>query len=185
MHTREMLAVLLLLSCMSKCQSESPRSGAQELGASQPSPREVADLLRTRVPVRLEIVYVPREIQTQAPITPGRLEAHCWYRVGIQEFQWSAFRTDLISALDGCVVGRGTREPDCRWGCIFFDTKGARVLTMYFDGGGSRGLLNGTPVTGLGPVVRVLEKRCSPLWVGEVKYHPLADWETQDRDREQ
>ncbi len=173
MNIRLLLAISLVLLCLtvwSGASSEMRPNTADH----QPSAQALADLIRSDACARLEVLYFPTEMQTQAPLTPEQLEAHCWYRIGVREFQWSAVRTDLITALDVSSVETEAKEPDCRWGCIFYDREDSRVLTVYLDRRGSVGLINGTPVSGLSPLRRVLEDRCSPLWKGEVKYHPLA-----------
>ena len=135
----------------------------------------MAHLLRSDTIVRLEIFYFPEEMETLTRMTPESLEKHCWYRIGVQEFQWTPFRSDLISALAKLSLERAAYSPDCRWGCVFYDSKDERAMTMYFNRDGSVGLVNGAPVKGAGPLVELLGKRCSDLWEGKALYTPLSD----------
>ncbi len=134
----------------------------------------VAALMRSDGVARLEVFCFPADATTLTAMTPESLEAQSWYRIDIRQFQWSAMRAALIDAVEASHFAPSERPPDCRWGCVFYDGRNTRVLTMYFDGAGRLGLINGDRVTGISQLVSVLEARCSRLWEGEVKYHPLA-----------
>ena len=174
MTLRHVCCVALMLVAAMACLG-GPESGITPVDGARIQGQPSAALLRTRTIARLEILYFPKEMETLSRMTPERLERYCWFRLTVERFQWSALRTDLIATLTSSSFGLATDTPDCRWGCIFYDEKGARVLTMYFDGRGRLGLINGIPVTGTASLAELLERRCAPLWQGEVVYHPLAD----------
>jgi hypothetical protein len=175
MHARYLLAISWVFLCLTVCRGALPAGGGSDAVDPELSARAVADLMRSDTIVRLEILYFPKEMETLTRMTPQSLETQCWYRIAVEQFQWSAVRSDLISALEGCFVQPAAREPDCRWGCIFYDARSNRLLSIFSDGRGSVGMINGTPVTGISPLVGVLESRCSRLWEGKVLYSPLAD----------
>lgn len=129
-----------------------------------PLEEPVMKLLRSERIVRLQILCVPKEIATRADLTPRQLERICNYKIDVRDFQTSVLRGELISTLEKPFVEEAWARADFRWGCIFYDAKGSRVLTMYFDGFGQKGLINGVRVTSVASVVTVLERRCSCLW---------------------
>jgi hypothetical protein len=121
--------------------------------------------MRSATTDRLEILCVPKHILTRADLGPDLLEKQYNYRITIRMLHASELQDDLIRALDQPSIRRAAAQPpDVRWACIFYDTNNTRVLAMYFDGFGRKGLINGTPVTSVGPIVEVLERRCASLW---------------------
>ncbi len=149
--------------------SSAPAPVPTPVVSAEPVVKAAVDLLRSEMVARSEIYYLPTEIETPARMGPEDLEKYSYYRISIDEReQESKLRQDLASALATSYIvraatGPGTK-PDCRWGCVFLDANGKRLLTMYFEGHGWGGLIGGTPVTGIGPVVETLQRRCSSLW---------------------
>jgi hypothetical protein len=151
-----------------------PLQGCGRRGAAgeDPSVRSALRPLRTGIITRLEILYLPKEIETFAALGPEQLEKLCYYRISVDHFDQSKLKRDLLSVLEHSDMREATgpySEPDCRWGCIFYNEAGGRVLTMYFDGAGVKGLIGKTPVAlrrtfGKLAMVRLLESRCSCLW---------------------
>jgi hypothetical protein len=149
--------------------AKGPAPAATRVASAEPSVQAAIDLLCSEAVARLEIYYYPIEVETPTRVSPQELEDHAYYRISIDEReQESRVRRDVASALAASPVVKATKwpqtEPECRWGCVFYDTKGKRILTMYFEGHGWGGLIGGTPVTGIGPVVGILQRRCSSLW---------------------
>jgi hypothetical protein len=147
---------------------EAPRGTTTSVTATEPSVQSAVALLRSGTVARFDILYLPREVETPIRVTPEALDSICFFRIGVSEqAQDSRLRNELIAALESSGIVRATgpyAEPDCRWGCVFYDADGTPILSMYFDDFGVKGLIDGTPVTGVGPVVRLLERRCSCLW---------------------
>jgi hypothetical protein len=173
MKVRFLVVPIALVLCLTASRALRRGSAATAADAGT-SASEVAALLRSDRIARLDVFYFPKEMETLTALRPESLERQAWYRVGVEQFQWSAMRTALIDALDSSSFAPAAGHADCSWGCVFYDGRNVRVLTMYFDGAGRLGLINGESVTGASQVVDVLEARCSQLWRGEVRYHPLA-----------
>ena len=135
------------------------------VAGERPLAQSALRLMSSKTATRLEILYYPTWILTRTALSPERLEKLSSYRISIRAFQDAKLRDDLISALERSAVKTTTQsEADYRWACIFYNADGTRLLTMYFDGFGTKGLINGAPVTSIGPVVKCLERRCSGLW---------------------
>ncbi len=127
--------------------------------------RRAVGIMRADSTECLDILAVPWEILTVHALSPEELERQYYYKMSARYFQRSALQEDLISALEGSEITPDlSARGDQRWACIFYDTKGARVLTIYFDSFGREGWIAGTPVRANGEFVEVLEKRCSPFW---------------------
>jgi hypothetical protein len=165
MGRRWLLLGVLLLFSIQACGRRGP-------AGEDPAVRSALRPLRTGVITRLEILYLPKEIMTVTNLGPEQLEKLCYYRISVDHFDQSKLKRDLLSVLEHSDMREATGpypEPDCRWGCIFYNEAGGRVLTMYFDGPGVKGLIGKTPVAlrrtfGKLAMVRLLESRCSCLW---------------------
>jgi hypothetical protein len=141
-----------------------PLQGCGRRGAAvqEPFVRSALSLLQSKSVTRLEILYFSRHAETE--IYERKLN--------VENFLESSWKPDIIRALEDPHMKRVTgpvTQPDCRWACVFYDAKGIRVLTMYFDGHGWKGLIAGTPVAFTGRfgklrLVALLENRCLPSW---------------------
>ena len=146
--------------------------GRRGAAGEEPFVRSAVNTLQSKTVTRLEILYFSRHALTRVSVTPDRLEEIYEHKLSVEKFQESAWKRDLIRALEDPDMRRTTgpsTQPDCRWACIFYDAKHVRVLTMYFDGHGRKGLINGTPVAFTGrfgklKLVALLENRCLPSW---------------------
>jgi len=163
MHMRCLFLMVVLLVFLLVCSE-----GAEEHHATGEDAlvRLAVQSMRSASTTRLEILCVPREVLTRFRLSPQLLEQHYHYRFCIRLFQGSKLQDELVSALAQSGVSEiaAKPEPDLRWACVFYNDRGDRVLTMYFDGSGKTGLINDLPVTSVGLVVEALERRCSPLW---------------------
>jgi hypothetical protein len=140
-------------------QKSPPQAMAVELAA-----RQAVETIRAPTTRRLDIFAMPLG-QPLAPLTPELLERGREYTIGVEWLPFSKWREDLISALGTSSVRSVEAEPpDCRWGLVFYDDGGQCVLTMYLNLSGDQGLINGTRVVLDDKVVRVLQRRCGPLW---------------------
>ena len=154
----QLLGLLLILSlqgCSHRGSQVKPRNVS-------PLAQAAVKLLRDPNTTQLEVLWVPKEIETRTRLTPQRLEHTAWWKVRIKDFQRDELRDQLIQALQESDLRKGTDAGDLRWACIFTDPKNKRVLTMYFAGRGPKGLIQGVAVTSNGRVVRVLEDRFRP-----------------------
>jgi hypothetical protein len=99
------------------------------------------------------------------------LERIYQHKLSVDRFGRSGWSDDFVRALRAHDMEQvpGPR-PDCRWGCIFYDARNTRVLTMYFDGPGGWGLIHGVLVEVRGgpsaklALVALLEKRYLLKW---------------------
>jgi hypothetical protein len=154
------------------CGGGSQRAAGDE---SPPRRRDTADVVQAAVDLlraegaidRLEVVHMPNDVESPVRVTPEALEKCYYFKMEFREFFVSQFREELASDLAASVLRSTAEEGDLRWGCIFYDEEGRRVLTMYFDSRGRFGSINGVLVTGGYQVVQALERRCSCLWAGQ------------------
>ncbi len=147
-----------------------PGCGRRDTAREERAVQHAVKALQSRTVTKLDILYYNKDALTRASITPKHLEERYQRKLTVEKFQGSDWQRDLVRALQARDMKRASFDyPDCRWACIFYDAKQARVLTMYFDGHGWRGLIGGTPVEvqqspGKLKVVSLLEKRCLPRW---------------------
>jgi hypothetical protein len=132
--------------------------------ATDPALQEAADIMRLPRTTKLDIFVAPVG-HPLAPLTPESLERQPEYRISVEPFGPTKLREELISAVETSFVRRvEDLTPDYRWGLVFYDIEGKRVLTMYFTLWGDHGLINDTLVITDRRIMEVLRKRCSPLW---------------------
>jgi hypothetical protein len=153
------LLALLLPAC----------AGCRRTVGKEPFRQAALASARAKTTTRAEVISYPQRILVRAALTPSDLErrgARAW----IDLAKDPAFREQLASALESpdlVQVPTPALHPDFRWACILHDAKGNRVLAMYLDGFGQKGLIGGTPVASKGnagklAVVAVLEKAYAP-----------------------
>ena len=166
----------LLAATVLLCLTASGRVGGPAAKSpSQRTPAETArmvqaaaSLLRTEGAIdKAEIVHMPNEVLTYLRVSPEELERSYYFKLEVREFSISRLATELGAALENSKLRPTTDEGDLRWGCIFYDDKGARVLTVHFDARGRCGFIDGIPVAGGEQIVEVLARRCSCLWAGQ------------------
>jgi hypothetical protein len=111
--------------------------------------------------VRLEVFYFPEDIETEFAIGPEDLEKSHWAKITIAEFQRSNFRESLLRCLDESEIRkRNGGSKDVRWGCVFFDSKGNRIASLYLDQFG-KGELNGIQIRSNSKILRLLQQKCA------------------------
>jgi len=154
---RHLLVILVLLSLLG-CGRLHQQRGAHSASSTPPLVQSAVRVLRDPHTVRLEVLWVPKQKLTRMDLTPQLLERTGNRKTNDSAFQRSDLKGMLIDALQHADIRQGSDPGDLRWACIFYDRQGARVLTMYFDGEGTKGLIQSTPVTSNGEVVRALER---------------------------
>jgi hypothetical protein len=90
--------------------------------------------------VRLEVLHVRDELLTRSALGPARLEGIAEIRVSIDDL------TTIDSVLTYIEETSMDEEPgdlDARWGLIFTNAKGQRVLSFYLDKFGVRAAAEG------------------------------------------
>lgn len=125
---------------------------------------QAADVMRSGAITKLEVLYYPKEMLTRTRLNPELLEKQYYYKISIERFQSSKLKSEMISAFENSAIKPAAIEPDLRWACIFYNTNNDRVLTMYFDASGKKGIIDGVSVVSDGRLVKLLESRCSSLW---------------------
>lgn len=55
--------------------------------------------------------------------------------------------TEFLDALRRAKLAPSDRVADLRWGCVFCDEGGSRILSVYFDAKGQRGVIDGACYT--------------------------------------
>ncbi len=91
---------------------------------------------------RVEILYLPERILTRAALTPERLEQSYHYRLEIRQFPGSLQREQLLPALREGSYSPSSGSYDLRTAILFFDKSGKRILSLYFDRSGRKGVVN-------------------------------------------
>lgn len=108
---------------------------------------------------RIEIFYFPEDVETEFAITPFGLERGCWEKIVIREFHQTDFRLTFLQALaESDIKKRDDGPSDLRWGCVFFDSNGNRILSIYFDQLG-HGQINGIQISSNGKLLRLLRQK--------------------------
>ena len=162
MNARDLLLCIVLLLPLYGCGGRAQENSAS---VAEPVVQAAVKVINAETTTRLEIFSFPREILTRADLSPQLLEKAWLYKFVVKDFSGSPLQRDLAPALrKSAIRRRATADADFRWACIFYDGKGTRVLAMYFDGFGTKGLIAGVPVTANGRLVKLLERRCSCLW---------------------
>ncbi len=96
---------------------------------------------------RVTVFYIPERILPIEAINEKQLEHLYSGSVTIANFQRSNLRDALLQNLkQSSMEPKQNVSEDFRWGCIFFDVYGNRLLSLYFTAGGS-GRVNDTSVT--------------------------------------
>jgi len=170
MQMRYLLPAAMLLLSVQPCSRQ-----AQPVGDAPPEPvsnaalepvvQRAISLLQSGAAERLEILYLPKEVLTRSTVDPPYLERACYYRIQIEELGRAVLGAELAATLASADIRLRPGTSDLRWGLIFHDASNARVLTIYLDKFGRRGLINGQTMVSNGQLDALLERRCSCLWV--------------------
>jgi hypothetical protein len=103
---------------------------------------------------RVEILYFPERILTRTGLTPEMLERQYRYKLEIREFGECLQRQELVKALQGSTFLQGDRQYDLRTAVLLYDKDGKRILSLYFDQSGRRGMINRDPASTSSDVYR-------------------------------
>jgi hypothetical protein len=105
---------------------------------------------------RVEVICIPEEVHTFEAVTPKYLEDGYWSKTIIRQFRDSKFRENLLQAIkQSSIKIRSGAPSDLRWGCIMYDDRGARLLSIYFDKFG-KGSIDELKVSSNGKLLQVL-----------------------------
>jgi hypothetical protein len=96
---------------------------------------------------RVEILYFPERILTRSALTPDMLEKQYQYKLEIRQFGECLQRQELVDALQGTALSHGDRQYDLRTAVLLYGKDGKRMLSLYFDHSGMRGMINREPIS--------------------------------------
>ena len=169
-----LLPAMVLLLFLQACnrQAQSVNNAPQEpvnSAPQEPIVQKAVSLLQSGTAERLEILYLPKEVATRVSVDPAYLGRACFYRIWIERLDQSPLRSELATTLANSGITLTPSDSDLRWGLIFYDAAGARILTIYLDKFGRRGLINGRTMISNGELDALLERRCSCLWAASPK----------------
>ena len=109
--------------------------------------------------VRIEVYYFPEDINTEFALSPSDLEKAYWAKTIIADFKQSQLRLVFLHAMnESNIQKRNGRSRDLRWGCVFFDSNNARILSLYFDQFG-KGEVNGIQIESNGKLLELLRQK--------------------------
>src|ERR1035437_396772 len=108
---------------------------------------------------RIEIFFFPEEIATEFAVSPNDLEKVYWTKTIIADFKRTQFSSLLLHSLtESNIQPRNGKARDLRWGCVFFDSKGTRIMSLYFDQFG-KGEVNGIQIESNGKFLNLLREK--------------------------
>jgi hypothetical protein len=111
------------------------------LGGFVTLPRFLRDALEERdTIVLLEVLHVQDELLTRSALGPARLESIAQVRSKIDD---PAVIENVLTYIDETSMDEEPGDLDARWGLIFTNAKGQRVLSFYLDKFGARGAAEG------------------------------------------
>ncbi len=126
------------------------------VGPKRPTPppavhtREVVDDLKRRLEsgevARIEILHTPFSV-SQTKLTPRALETEPHYRLVIDDFRASPYRSEVQRAARTLDVQPVFANPNVRWGMIFYDLDRKRIAGLFFDPASHAGAVNETSVS--------------------------------------
>jgi len=90
--------------------------------------------------VPLEVLHVQDELLTRSALGPARLESIAQVRSKIDD---PAVIENVLTYIDETSMDEEPGDLDARWGLIFTNAKGQRVLSFYLDKFGARGAAEG------------------------------------------
>jgi len=82
---------------------------------------------------KVQIVHIASDVRYPVRVTPERLEDWCAFKLFVYEPKEHNVTRELFAKVEN-VSGKSSEEPqDMLWGFIFFDRKGNRVFSIYFN----------------------------------------------------
>jgi hypothetical protein len=103
---------------------------------------ELRSLLKSGAVKRVLVLRVPDAVMTRVDVTPQALGSIASYTV--------TFREDIEATFEPLLAGlsfkKEKRNPDLRWGVLFYDAHDQELGSLYVDKFGQEGYLNGETV---------------------------------------
>ena len=95
---------------------------------------------------KIEILAIPARIETPVAISGDDLEHSPDYRLIVKDIRRGALKRPLLEALRSLTATQSENPSDIRWGVIFYNAEGTRLVGLYFDRYGHRGAIDSIPV---------------------------------------
>jgi hypothetical protein len=133
-------------------------------GTADTAPARISaltDKLRSNEVQRVEIIQMPPRILTRTRVTPEMLERSFYYKLIIRDVRGGAYASSLIAAAASTSADPSTDMGDVRWGVSFFDQSEQRIVSLYFDASGRRGVVDALPVSFRGEMFKWLDDNFS------------------------
>jgi hypothetical protein len=145
-----MVLVLLLMPLMAGAQTKpKPESELQK------QLNNLTTSLDNGSVTSINILHMPDRMETRASVTPEKLEEWWDCRISLSKVSEWAGRDELVQIMKSTKVVSDGHMPDLRSAIIFNDTKGNRIVALYFGRyfgrymgqfGGAEGSIGNIPV---------------------------------------
>jgi hypothetical protein len=96
---------------------------------------------------RIEILHIREEDEFPHNVSSSVVELNWQYILAIRRPESSKTADGLIRAIKGETAELTSKVTDLRWGCLFYDKKENRIISIYFDKTGRKGVINGACVS--------------------------------------
>jgi hypothetical protein len=95
---------------------------------------------------RLVVLHIPTNRYYPVSVSTGQIEAHPAYSLAIEDAKSSEIAKQFMTTLGKLKLTPANQVADLRWGLIFCEHNNDRILSIYCDATGQRGVLNGACV---------------------------------------
>jgi hypothetical protein len=150
--------VLMILFCVTTFAEGLHARGATTMMASISSFQIITEKLKSGEISKVDIFEMSAHLLTRTRVTPEMLERQFRYKLTVADVQSWPLRDQLLARLQAGTVAPTEREPDLRWGLVFYDMKEARIGGIYFDKTGRFGYIDNVRVTFTGSLFGLLER---------------------------
>jgi hypothetical protein len=132
------IAVIWLTSCSNQT--------AERSSVGQAQLEKLYDKLLSRAVEKIEIYYIPHDIETPVALTPANLEQSFSYRVTLERSGVDQIADKLARLADQTKAFKSTQSPEPRLGIAFYGKGEVRLISLYFSGPDCKsGFINETP----------------------------------------
>ena len=148
------LAPLTLILCVG-CVAGPPPKPTNEVQL------RVSELVRKLVHgeiTKIEISQIPRDIDTNAAVTPLQLRKESTYKLILHDGRFHLPR-GFVEALDSEVIHPSNIRREVRWGVDFYNLEGVHTGGLYLNSWGKFGFVDEIPVTVDGNFLAWLEQQ--------------------------
>src|SRR5689334_2827903 len=76
---------------------------------------------------RVEIFYIDANSEFIQTLSPQDIEKNFDFKIQIQDYKRSHLCKDLVSVFENSHLKQIDKNPDLRWGCIFYGTNDDRI----------------------------------------------------------